>query len=227
MRNLRRWTNKLSILLKPHKEVPVLRWTAAHPWEMSKERMIILSIGLATFGLGDALVIASGLGNAPWSVLAQGLAIRLGISIGVATVMVGVGVLTLWIPLRRRIGIGTILNILIISIFIDIGLALFPKPIGLGFEIFYLLIGITLVGLGSALYLSCGLGAGPRDGLMTGLNEKTGIRIGRIRLFLELSVLTLGALLGGTVGLGTALFALLIGQSIAIWLGVVSRTTSR
>ena len=184
-------------------------------------------MGLAIFGLGDALVIASGLGNAPWSVLAQGLSFRLGISIGIATVMVGVVFLTLWIPLRRRIGIGTILNILIISIFIDIGLALFPEPVGFGFEVFYLLIGITLVGLGSALYLSCGLGAGPRDGLMTGLNEKTGIRIGRIRLFLEFSVLTLGALLGGTVGLGTALFALLIGQSIAIWLGVVSRTTSQ
>ena len=214
-------------MLKPHKEVPVLRWTATHPWEISKPRIIILTMGLAIFGLGDALVIASGLGNAPWSVLAQGLSFRLGISIGIATVMVGVVFLTLWIPLRRRIGIGTILNILIISIFIDIGLALFPEPVGFGFEVFYLLIGITLVGLGSALYLSCGLGAGPRDGLMTGLNEKTGIRIGRIRLFLEFSVLTLGALLGGTVGLGTALFALLIGQSIAIWLGVVSRTTSQ
>lgn len=202
-------------------------WTASHPWQISPLRLLILTFGLAIFGLGDALIIESALGNAPWSVLAQGIAINLGSSIGLATVMVGAIVLLLWIPLRRRIGLGTLLNILVISLFIDIGLHLFPTStdwlLGLG----YVVVGISLVGLGSALYLTCGLGAGPRDGLMTGLHESTGVRIGRIRLTLEIVVLTLGAILGGTVGIGTALFALLVGQSVAIWLGVVSRSTSR
>ena len=190
-------------------------------------RLAILVFGLAFFGLGDALIIVSSLGNAPWSVLAQGLAITLDISIGIATIFVGFTVLALWIPLKRKIGIGTLLNIVVISLFIDLGIYLFQKPSQALFQYLSLLLGIILVGLGSALYLTCGLGAGPRDGLMTGLNERTGIRIGRIRLTLEVVVLTLGALLGGTVGVGTALFALLIGQSVAIWLGVVSRSTSR
>jgi uncharacterized membrane protein YczE len=191
------------------------------------DRLAILVFGLAFFGLGDALIIVSSLGNAPWSVLAQGLAITLDISIGIATIFVGLTVLALWIPLKRKIGIGTLLNIVVISLFIDLGIYLFQKPSQALFQYLSLLLGIILVGLGSALYLTCGLGAGPRDGLMTGLNERTGIRIGRIRLTLEVVVLTLGALLGGTVGVGTALFALLIGQSVAIWLGVVSRSTSR
>jgi uncharacterized membrane protein YczE len=191
------------------------------------DRLAILVFGLAFFGLGDALIIVSSLGNAPWSVLAQGLAITLDISIGIATIFVGFTVLALWIPLKRKIGIGTLLNIVVISLFIDLGIYLFQKPSQALFQYLSLLLGIILVGLGSALYLTCGLGAGPRDGLMTGLNERTGIRIGRIRLTLEVVVLTLGALLGGTVGVGTALFALLIGQSVAIWLGVVSRSTSR
>lgn len=201
-------------------------WTAAHPWELGALRISILIIGLAIFGLGDSLIIASSLGNAPWSVLAQGLSLNLGISIGLSTILVGITVLILWIPLRRPLGLGTLLNIVVISLFIDVGLALIPPSgswiIGSG----YLFSGVILVGLGSSLYLTCGLGAGPRDGLMTGLHEKSGIRIGRIRLVLELIVLTLGGLLGGTVGIGTALFALLIGQSVAIWLGVVSRYTS-
>jgi hypothetical protein len=191
------------------------------------ERLAILVFGLAFFGLGDALIIVSSLGNAPWSVLAQGLAITLDISIGIATIFVGLTVLALWIPLKRKIGIGTLLNIVVISLFIDLGIYLFQKPSQTLFQYLFLLLGIILVGLGSALYLTCGLGAGPRDGLMTGLNERTGVRIGRIRLTLEVVVLTLGAILGGTVGVGTALFALLIGQSVAIWLGVVSRSTSR
>jgi len=202
-------------------------WTASHPWQISPLRLLILTFGLAIFGLGDALIIESALGNAPWSVLAQGIAINLGLSIGLATVMIGATVLLLWIPLRRRIGLGTLLNILIISLFIDIGLHLFPTSTDWRLGLGYIVLGISLVGLGSALYLTCGLGASPRDGLMTGLHESTGVRIGRIRLTLEIVVLTLGAILGGTVGIGTALFALLVGQSVAIWLGVVSRSTSR
>ena len=227
MENEKDWFRRSLSFLKPHREVPLVSWTATHPWQISSLRLSILILGLALFGVGDALIITSALGNAPWSVLAQGLSINYGISIGLATVIVGFIVLALWIPLKRKIGLGTILNILFISLFIDIGLFLFTTPQTLIGQVTLLLIGIALVGLGSSLYLTCGLGAGPRDGLMTGLNERTGIRIGRIRLSIEVVVLTLGWLLGGTVGLGTALFALLIGQSVAIWLGVVSRSTSR
>lgn len=211
----------------PHKTLPIMPWTGTHPWDLGSTRILILIAGLAIFGIGDALIIASSIGNAPWSVLAQGISLNLGISIGSATVLVGVIVLLLWIPLKRRIGFGTIINIIVISLFIDVGLAFIPRATELWIGVLYVLIGITLVGLGSALYLTCGLGPGPRDGLMTGLHDLSGIRISRIRLSLELLVLTAGALLGGTIGLGTALFALLIGQSIAIWLGVASRSTSR
>lgn len=187
----------------------------------------MLVLGLALFGIGDALVISSDIGNAPWSVLAQGLSLRFDVSIGLATVFVGAAVLLLWIPLERRVGLGTIVNIFVISAFIDLGLMIFPQAENQIFGVGYVLGGTFLVGLGSALYLTCGLGPGPRDGLMTGLHEKTGVRVGRVRLTLEVLVLISGALLGGTWGLGTALFAIAIGQSIAIWLGVVARTTAR
>lgn len=224
--HLHRLIENIKSALRPHRTIPILPWTAKHPWELGFARISILVIGLAIFGIGDSLIIASSLGNAPWSVLAQGISLNLGTSIGFSTVIVGVIVLCLWIPLKRKLGLGTILNIIVISLFIDIGLTLMPPPPNWIMGCGYVLIGVVLVGLGSSLYLSCGLGAGPRDGLMTGLHEKSGIRIGRIRLALELFVLTLGAILGGTVGIGTALFALLIGQSVAIWLGVVSRSTS-
>ncbi len=218
---------KVRELFRPYRTIPQMPWTASHPWQIAPFRIFILTLGLAIFGLGDALLIESSLGNAPWSVLAQGIALNLGTSIGLATVMVGVIVLILWIPLRRKLGLGTVLNILVISLFIDLGLHLFPVSTHWIQGVGYAFLGILLVGLGSALYLTCGLGAGPRDGLMTGLHELTGVRIGRIRLTLEVIVLTLGAILGGTVGIGTALFALFVGQSVAIWLGVVARSTSR
>lgn len=213
--------------LKPQRTIPTLPWTANHPWELGFQRLLILLLGLSIFGIGDAFIIASAIGNAPWSVLAQGISINLEISIGTATLLIGALVLLLWIPLRRRVGLGTILNILVISLFIDIGLRFLPTSTSFLWGLLYVLFGIFLVGLGSALYLTCGLGPGPRDGLMTGLHERTKVRVGRIRLSIEIVVLALGALLGGTVGLGTALFALGVGQSVAIWLGVVSRSTSK
>ena len=216
-----------SKFLSPHKTIPITPWSGSHPWDYGLQRIVILIIGLALFGIGDAFIIASNLGNAPWSVLAQGVSFKLDISIGAATFIIGVLVLLLWIPLKRKIGLATILNIFIISIFIDIGLKIIPNTSFFAIQLSFVLLGIIFVGIGSSLYLTCNLGAGPRDGLMTGLHDRTGVRIGRIRLIIELSVLTLGALLGGVIGLGTALFALLIGESIAISLGVVSRATKR
>ena len=133
----------------------------------------------------------------------------------------------MWIPLKERPGFGTVMNILIIAGAIDIGLYIFPEPNEFTSRFAYVLAGIAMVGIGSAFYITCGLGPGPRDGWMTALHNRTGIRVGRVRLGIELAVLTLGWILGGTVGLGTALFALLIGHSVAISFGVVSRLTAR
>jgi len=217
------WLDKL----RPHKTVPTTPWTANHRWDFGYQRFFILTFGLLIFGLGDSLLIISGLGNAPWSVLAQGISINTGLSIGASTLLISAIVLALWIPLREKPGLGTISNILIIAFAIDLGIHLFPHPRQFAVELIYVLTGISMVGIGSALYITCGLGPGPRDGWMTSIHRRTGVPVGRVRLMIELCVLTLGVMLGGTAGLGTALFALFIGYSVAFSFGVVSRITSR
>lgn len=211
--------------LKPHRSVPILPWSASHRWDLSLQRVLILFFGLAIFGIGDALIIQSGLGNTPWSVLAQGISLKTGIPIGAATLLIGATVLVFWIPLRERPGFGTLSNIFIISLFIEIGTRIFPIQESRFTGLFFVGCGIILVGAGSALYLTCGLGPGPRDGAMTGLHNRTGVRVGRVRLALEVIVSIFGALLGGTLGMGTLLFALLIGQSLAISCGALARLT--
>ena len=213
--------------LKPHRTVPVVPWTANGRWDLSTKRALILFFGLAIFGLGDGLIIQSGLGNAPWSVLAQGISLKSGLSIGTSTLIIGALVLSLWIPLRERPGFGTLSNIIIISLFIEIGTNIFPKQENIYSGLVFTLVGIAMVGIGSSLYITCGLGPGPRDGAMTGLHQRTGVRVGRVRLGLEVVVSIAGALLGGTLGLGTLLFALLIGQSVAISFGLLARLTSK
>ena len=214
-------------LLKPHRTVPQVPWTAAHRWDLSPKRVAILIFGLAIFGLGDGMIIQSGLGNAPWSVLAQGISLKSGLSIGTSTLIIGALVLSLWIPLKERPGFGTLANILIISLFIEVGTKIFPLQEGILTGLIFTFLGITLVGIGSALYITCGLGPGPRDGAMTGLHQRTGVRVGRVRLGLEVIVSIAGAALGGTLGLGTLLFALFIGQSVAISFGTLARLTSK
>jgi len=213
--------------LRPHKTVPITPWTASGPWDLSPLRVLILFFGLAIFGLGDSLLIQGGIGNAPWTVFAEGLTLKTGLSIGWATFIISVFVMLLWIPLNEKVGFGTISNIVIIASFIQIGTLIFPKQENFATGILFDVVGISLVGFGSALYITCGLGRGPRDGAMTGIHYKTGIRVGRVRMGIEVTVLIIGWLLGGTVGLGTALFALMIGQSVAISLGLVARFTRK
>jgi len=220
-------SNPFVEFLRPHKTVPQTPWTARSRWDLSLPRVSVLFFGLFIFGLGDALLIQSTIGNAPWSVLAQGISGRFDITMGWATFAISSVVLLLWIPLKEKPGFGTISNITIIAAAIQLGVSIFPTQDNFFIAIVYCLIGISMVGFGSALYITCGLGPGPRDGLMTSLHKVSGVRIGRVRLAIEGSVLLIGWLLGGTVGLGTLLFALLIGQSIAIGLGVVSRVTSK
>jgi uncharacterized membrane protein YczE len=190
-------------------------------------RSAILCFGLFVFGLGDSLLVQSNTGNAPWTVLAQGVASKLNISIGVSTFAISTLILFLWIPLKEKPGFGTLANIVIIAGAIQIGVNVFPLASNFFVGVAMDFLGIAMVGIGSALYITCALGPGPRDGLMTAIHKRTGVRVGRVRLGIEGTVLILGALLGGTVGLGTALFALFIGQSIAISLGVVSRITNK
>jgi uncharacterized membrane protein YczE len=182
---------------------------------------------LFVFGLGDSLLIQSEIGNSPWSVLAQGISNRLDITMGWATFGISTLVLLLWIPLKEKPGFGTLANLALIAIAIQVGVTIFPEQSSYAVGIAYCLVGIAMVGVGSSLYITCGLGPGPRDGLMTALHNRSGVRIGRVRLGIEGTVLIAGWLLGGTVGLGTLMFATLIGQSIAISLGVVSRVTSQ
>jgi len=219
--------NDVIAFFKPHKTVPITPWRAEHRWQLSPSRVGILFFGLAIFGLGDSLLVQGDVGNAPWTVFSQGLTFKTGLSIGWATAIISIFVLLIWIPLNEKPGFGTLSNIVLIAAFIEIGTHIFPKQTSTWAGITFALIGIAMVGMGSALYITCGLGPGPRDGAMTGIHFKTGIRVGRVRMGIELVVLTIGWLMGGRVGIGTALFALLIGQSVAIFLGIVARLTRK
>jgi uncharacterized membrane protein YczE len=190
-------------------------------------RILVLIFGLIIFGIGEAFLVVTSLGNSPWIVLSEGISLNSTLNIGESTFLISVVVLLLWIPLRQHPGFGTIANIVVIAAAIELGLLVIPTAQNMYVEYFYVLFGIALVGIGSALYITCGLGTGSRDGLMTGLHHKTGVRVGRVRLGIEVMALSIGALLGGSLGVGTALFALLIGQSVAISLGVLSRLTTR
>jgi uncharacterized membrane protein YczE len=186
-----------------------------------------LIFGLTLFGIGEAFLVITSLGNSPWVVLSEGISLNSNLNIGQATFFVSLMVLFFWIPLKQKPGFGTLANMVVIAAAIELGLLIIPEVNNLALKVVYVLFGILLVGIGSALYITCGLGTGPRDGLMTGLHYRTGVRVGRVRLGIEVVALTTGALLGGSLGVGTALFALLIGQSVAISLGVLGRLTSK
>lgn len=174
-----------------------------------------LVVGLWIFGTGEALLVAAELGNSPWTVFAEGIAVQTPLSVGAATVVTSFGVLLLWVPLRVRPGLGTIANAVVIGVAIDVVLAVLGHPAGLAARVLLVLGGIGLVGLGSGLYLGAALGPGPRDGLMTGLHRRTGLPLALVRGAIEVTALVVGALLGGTVGVGTVAFALLIGPAVA------------
>jgi len=219
--------NPILDFLRPHRTVPITPWTGTSRWDIKPLRTVILFVGLFIFGLGDAFVIQSNIGNGPWSVLAQGVSKHLHISMGWSTFAISALVLLAWIPLREKPGFGTISNIVIIAIAIQIGVDVVPLQHSFIAGLFICLLGIAMVGVATALYITCGLGPGPRDGLMTAIHRRSGIRVGRVRLGIELSVVALGALLGGNLGLGTLLFAALVGQAITVALGVVARITAK
>lgn len=212
-------------MFKLAKKVPTTTWSSEDPMSVKPRltTLVILVIGEFIFGLGDSLLIAAGIGNTPWTVLAEGISYSIEASIGEATFLVSVAVLLLWIPLREIPGIGTILNAIIIAWTIHVMVPILPSPESQTVAIFMAAFGIILVGIGSGLYLTSNLGPGPRDGWMTGLQRKTGIPIGRVRAAIEISVVLVGWSLGGTVGLGTVAFALTIGPVVAICLDIAGR----
>jgi len=200
-------------------------WSSVTPYSLKPRlnTLVYLNFGLILFGLGEAMLIASGAGVSPWTVLAQGIAGNLGWSIGFSTMVVSFVVLLFWIPLRRKPGMGTILNALIIAFMIDFSLPYLPHPDLLLWQILQVGLGVLVVGLASGIYLTANLGAGPRDGLMTGLQAVTGMPIAWIRIALEVSVVSAGWYLGGVVGVGTVLFALGVGPCVAIGILFVRR----
>lgn len=197
--------------------------TTVSRWRASPARLLRLFTGLWLFGTGDALLVRVDLGNAPWTVLAQGVALHTPLTIGLATQLVAVVVLLGWIPLRERPGLGTICNVIVIGLAIDVMLPVLPDPGGVAARIAALLAGVALIGLGSGLYLSAALGPGPRDGWMTGLHRRFGWPLSAVRVGIEVSVLLVGALLGGTVGVGTVAFALLIGPAVGTAVRLLGR----
>ena len=209
-------------LLRPHRTIPHTSWTAPTKWSVNPARLSILITGLTVFGFGEALLIQSTLGNAPWSVLAQGIHRHSPLSLGWSTFFISIVVLLGWIPLKQKPGFGTFTNLVVIALALQIGTDIFPiEHRALWIRFAYVFGGIALIGCGSAFYITCGLGPGPRDGLMTAMHKVTGVRVGRVRLVLEVIVLSIGWAAGGRVGIGTLCFALFIGNSIAIWLGLV------
>ncbi|TDC49575.1 hypothetical protein E1281_23095 [Actinomadura sp. KC345] len=180
-------------------------------------RLVQLYVGLAFYGLGIALQVSSGLGNDPWDVFHEGLSRRVGLSIGAWIIIAGALVMLAWIPLRQRPGIGTISNVVLVGVFADLFLWLLPAPEALGVRWAYLVTAILVGGFATGCYIGAGLGPGPRDGLMTGIAAR-GHSLRAVRTAIELTVLAAGWLLGGTVGLGTVLYALAIGPLTHVFL---------
>jgi uncharacterized membrane protein YczE len=176
-----------------------------------------LLIGLAGYGFSMAVMIKAGLGLDPWDVFHQGLAGRTGLSFGTITAIVGVGVLLAWIPLRNRPGIGTVANVIVIAVVVDASLAVLPAPSALPIRIAMMIGSVVLNAMSTVLYIGAGLGPGPRDGLMTGLVARTGLSVRLVRTSIEATVLAIGWLLGGTVGVGTVVYALGIGPLVQLF----------
>ncbi|BBZ05207.1 membrane protein [Mycolicibacterium chitae] len=181
-------------------------------------RTALLLTGLLAYGFSMALMVRAGLGLNPWDVFHQGLSRHTGWSLGTTTAVVGLVVLLVWVPLRIRPGIGTVANVVVIAIAVDLSLAFLPAPSALPVAAAMLIGGVVLNAIATVFYIGAGLGPGPRDGLMTGLVARTGRSVRGVRTAIELGVFTIGALLGGSVGVGTVLYALGIGPLVQLFL---------
>jgi uncharacterized membrane protein YczE len=213
--------------MKLSHQIPFTPWRATGTWAVRTWMMPPLLAGLTLFGLGEGLLVQSHWGASPWTVFAQGVAIHTHLSLGWSTALISCAVLLLWMPLRERPGFGTIANLIIIAYVLEMTTYLLAVPSNPGYKILYIVGAVAAIGVGSALYLSTNLGPGPRDGLMTSIHRRFGISLVYVRLSLEATVLVVGWLMGGTVGVGTAFFAATIGFSIGASLNVMDRIAQR
>lgn len=221
---------KLSLIFLSIKNVPKTNWSSDTPLNFKPrlKTFILLCLGLGLFGFGESLLIHSTIGVSPWTVLAEGLSLKLNWSVGFATFIVSVLVLSAWIFLKQKPGLGTLLNIIIIAGMIDLSLFLFDfSTNNFLLNVLTGILGVLFVGLGSGIYLIANLGPGPRDGLMTGLQRITKLPIAWVRASIEISVVILGWTLGGNVGIGTLIFAFGIGPAVALGLYLINEISSK
>ena len=216
---------KLLTIFRLIKNIPKTSWSSKKPLNIKPKikTLLFLIFGLFLFGLGETLLLASGAGVSPWTVLAEGISIYSSYSVGWSTFWMSLAVLLLWIPLKQKPGIGTILNVIIIALVFDYTLPYLPNPENYEFKVLQVIIGVLITGLGSGFYLIANLGPGPRDGLMTGVQRVTGKPIALVRSTIEVIVVFFGWLLGGTAGLGTIIFALGIGPAVAAGIYFVNK----
>ena len=207
------------------KKIPKVNWSSDKPYNFKPKfsTFFFLCFGLTLFGLGEGLLIVSFTGASPWSVLAQGISLNVNLSIGTITLLISITVLILWIPLGQKPGMGTIFNALIIALMIDLCIKYVPTPSNYFNQLILAVISVMMVGIGGGIYLVSNLGAGPRDGIMIGLQKITNLPVAAVRAFLEISVVSIGWYLGGTVGIGTLLFAFGIGPCVALGLFLVDK----
>ena len=216
---------KFSLIFLSIKNVPKTNWSSDTPlnFKPKLKTFILLCLGLSLFGFGESLLIHSTIGVSPWTVLAEGISLKLHWSVGFATFIVSVMVLSSWIFLKQKPGLGTLLNIIIIAGMIDLSLFLFDfSTNNFLLNVLTGILGVLFVGLGSGIYLIANLGPGPRDGLMTGLQRITKFPIAWVRASIEISVVIIGWILGGTVGIGTLIFAFGIGPAVALGLYLIN-----
>ena len=207
------------------KKIPKVNWSSEKTYNFKPKfsTLFFCCFGLMLFGLGEGLLIVSFTGASPWSVLAQGISLNANLSIGTLTFLISVVVLILWIPLGQKPGIATILNALIIALMIDICIKFVPTPSNYYNQLILAIVSVLTVGIGGGIYLVSNLGAGPRDGLMIGLQKVSNLPIAAVRATLEITVVAIGWYLGGTVGIGTLLFAFGIGPCVALGLYLVDK----
>ena len=217
--------NKLFKMFLKIKKIPIVKWSSDKSYNFRPKfsTFFFLCFGLTLFGLGEGLLIVSFTGASPWSVLAQGISLNINLSIGTITLLISLAVLVLWIPLGQKPGMGTIFNALIIAIMIDLCIKFVPTPSNYIHQLILAIISVITVGIGGGIYLVSNLGAGPRDGLMIGLQKLTKFPIAVVRAALEISAVSVGWYLGGTVGVGTLLFAFGIGPCVALGLYLVDK----
>ena len=209
--------------MKKTRVIPHTEWAAPSLWSARPATIGVLLFALTTLGIGEGLLVLADLGSAPWTVLSQGLALKMDVGIGWASLVISILVMLAWFPLQLNPGLGTLLNVIVIAFFLGLTTKSLSPPTTLFSQMVFCSSGILLYGLGTALYLTCHLGSGPRDGLMVGICQRFHWKVGAVRTSIEVTVCLLGFLLGGTVGLGTLLFAACIGWVVQFCLTLIGQ----